>query len=68
MKFAKVLGLPRPIVGLILYVPPLHDALVQSFGEAGRLTGAVLFASGWALLPGYLAFNFGMLTQKKRSK
>lgn len=68
MKFAVILGLPLSIVGLILYFPPVQKVLMQFFGEAGRLTGAVIFASGWALLLGYLVFNLGMRSQKKRSK
>jgi len=66
MKFAKIIGLPLSIVGLILYFPPLQRILTRSFGEAGPLTAAVIFASGWALLLGYLVFNLGMKSQKRR--
>ncbi len=67
MKFAVILGLPLSIIGLILYFPPIQDLLNLYFGEPGRVTGAVVFATGWALLLGYLAFNLGAQSQKKGS-
>lgn len=68
MKFAKILGLPLSVIGLILYCPPLQDFLDHLFGESGRIAGAVVFATGWALLLGYLAYNLGFQSQKKGSR
>lgn len=65
IRFAKIIGLALTIAGVILYVPPLYDLLMQSFGEAGRLTAPITYASGWALLLGCLAFNLGMHNGKK---
>ncbi len=68
MQFAKKIGLPLSIAGLVLYFPPLQTVLTQFFGEAGPLTVKIIFASGWALLLGYVAFNLGIESQGKTSK
>lgn len=67
MKFAKILGIPLSIIGLILYSPPLQKILVHIFGDAARIGAAIVFASGWALLLGYILFHLGMKTQKEES-
>ncbi len=67
MKFAKILGFPLSVIGLILYSPPVYNFLARQFGDYGRLSGAVIFALGWALLLGYVVFEFGMRIQKDRS-
>jgi hypothetical protein len=66
MKFAKMIGLPLTVIGLILYFPPIQQALAYSFGESAELTGPIIFASGWALLLGYIAFNLGKESQQKK--
>jgi len=53
------------IAGSILYFPPLQRVLTRLFGEAGPLSAAVIFASGWALLLGYPAFDLGMKSRTK---
>lgn len=67
MKFAKILGLPLSVIGLILYFPPLQKVLALIFGDAARVGAAIIFASGWALLLGYILFHLGMKTQENES-
>lgn len=67
MKFSMILGLPLSILGLILSFPPLQTLLGSRFGEIGGAGGTVMFASGWALLAAYLAFNLGMESQRKKN-
>ncbi|MDA8305350.1 MAG: hypothetical protein M0Z81_00735 [Deltaproteobacteria bacterium] len=68
MKFAKILGLPLSVIGLILYSPPLQKILSHIFGKDARIGAAIIFASGWALLLGYILFHLGMKTQEKESQ
>lgn len=65
MKFAKILGLPLSVLGLILYLQPMRGVVARFLGGAGLYVGAVIFATGWALLLGYLMFNLGMETRQK---
>ncbi len=65
MKLAVIFGFPLTFLGLFFYFPPIVKRLVFLYGDAGRLGGLVLFASGWALLLAYLAFNLGMQHQMK---
>ncbi len=67
MKLAKFIGLPLSVIGLILYFPPLQKILVHIFGNAGHVGAAIIFASGWALLLGYILFHLGMNTREGES-
>jgi hypothetical protein len=64
MKFAKILGLPLSVLGLLLYFPPLQQILVRLMGDGARVGAAIIFASGWALLLGYILFHLGMKTRE----
>ena len=66
MKFARKIGFPLSIIGLILYSPPLVKWLTIRCGDIGRLGGLILFAIGWALLLGDLAFNLGIQSEKEK--
>ncbi len=66
MEFAKILGFPLTLIGLILYSPPLQDLFARAFGPSASLSGLVVFAVGWALLLGYAAFNLGRESQEKK--
>ncbi len=67
MKFAKILGLPLSVIGLILYCTPLQRVLTHLLGGAARTGAAILFASGWALLLGHILYHLGMKTEESRS-
>jgi hypothetical protein len=64
MKFATIVGVPLTVAGLVLSFPPLQEVLTKAFGETGYLSGSVVFASGWALIAGFLAFNLGKQSQE----
>lgn len=66
MDFARLLGYPLSILGIVLYSPPLEKWLSTIYGKAGSLSGLVVFAVGWALLFSYLVYNLGMNVQRSR--
>ncbi len=68
MNFVKIIGLIFSVAGLVLYFPPVRQLLENLFGYAADLTGAIVFASGWALVLAYIVFNLGVQSQKRASK
>lgn len=66
MSFARLAGYPLSLPGIILYSPPVERSLYMLYGEAGRLSGLIVFSAGWGLLLAYLVFNLGMDAQRSR--
>lgn len=66
MKFVKIFGFILTLAGLGLSFPPVAAALAVNLGELGSNGGLVVFAVGWALLLGALAFHVGLERQKMR--
>ena len=66
MKFVKIFGFILTLVGLGLSFPPVAKGLAVNLGEVGSNGGLVIFAVGWALLLGSLAFHMGFERQKQR--
>lgn len=66
MKFVKIVGFVLTLAGLFLSFPPVARALTFNFGMIGGNGGLVIFAVGWALLLGHLAYSMTMERQREK--
>lgn len=66
MKFVKIAGFILTVLGLGLSFPPVAKSLTLSFGKVGGNGGLVIFAVGWALLLGHLAYNMTLERQREK--
>ncbi|RJR34814.1 MAG: hypothetical protein C4576_25770 [Desulfobacteraceae bacterium] len=66
MKFVKITGFVLTLIGLFLSFPPVAKALTTKFGMIGGNGGLVIFAVGWALLLGNLAYSMTMERQREK--
>jgi len=66
LKFIKIVGVILTVAGLCLSFPPVARALTLNFGKVGGDGGLVIFAVGWALLLGHLAYTMTLERQREK--
>jgi len=66
LKLVKITGFVLTLVGLFLSFPPVARVLAFNFGMIGGNGGLVIFAVGWALLLGHLAYSMSMERQREK--